>query len=90
VYAPQYAVKGFHAALHKCVSHWVPRQLVAFMATFGTQFFTFKCYHCHLFTKFVMLKTNKGKMKKTLHDVYRYIIAVQTIHFFIAILTLFD
>jgi len=37
----------------------VPCQLVAYMATYGTQFFSFKCYHCHLFTTFVMLKTNK-------------------------------
>jgi len=29
------------------------------MATFGTQFFSLKCYHCHLFTTFVTLKTNK-------------------------------
>jgi len=37
----------------------VPRQLVAYMATFGTQFFSLKFYHRHLFTQFVMLKTNK-------------------------------
>jgi len=36
----------------------VPRQLVAYMATFDTLFFNLKCYH-YLFTKFVMLKTNK-------------------------------
>jgi len=29
------------------------------MATFGTQFFILKCYVCHLFMTFVMLKTNK-------------------------------
>jgi len=43
----------------------VPRQLVAYIATFGTQFFSLKCYHCHLFMTFVMLKTNKwNAMKK--------------------------
>jgi len=39
--------------------HALARQLVAYMATFGTQFFSFKFYLRHLFTKFVMLKTNK-------------------------------
>jgi len=43
------------------------------MATFGTQFFSLKCYHFHLFTTFVMLKTNKWiEMKRRrrlfLHD----------------------
>jgi len=32
------------------------------MATFGTLFFSLKCYH-YLFTKFVMLKTNKWQWK---------------------------
>jgi len=29
---------------------WVPRQLVSYMATFGTQFFSIKFYHRPLFT----------------------------------------
>jgi len=37
------------------------------MATFGTQFFSLKYYHRHLFTKFVMLKTNKWN-EKILYD----------------------
>jgi len=43
----------------------MPRQLVAYMATFGTQFFSLKYYHCHLFTKFVMRKTNKWNEMKS-------------------------
>jgi len=37
----------------------VPRPLVAYMATFGIQFFSLKFYHRQLFMEFVMLKTNK-------------------------------
>jgi len=35
---------------------WVPPQLVAYMATFGTQFLSLKFHHCQLFMQFVMLK----------------------------------
>jgi len=41
-----------------------------YMATFGTQFFSAKCYHCHLFTTFVMRKTNKWKSTVRDHGFY--------------------
>jgi len=58
---PDYLRIYLHLYLYYIIYYvfWVPRQLVAYMATFGTQFFSLKCYNCHIFTKFVMLKTNR-------------------------------
>jgi len=63
---------------------WVPRQLVAYIATFGTLFFSLKC--CHLFTKFVMLKTNKwNEMQWNVIERFKTVLFFQSV--FLSFLT---